>query len=192
MVNALAGRISPDKRPDRTLLLRVLPASHLKFAAKVEHVDEAYFGEVNAPLLEETEIECVGEIKRAPRLSFSVERPDCFSDRLAGALRTGHDRGHGVRNASACLRCGSVLEIVEDRLTGRIVSNLDEAVQAIPELLVRNVSPHCAWHRTTWSFTAASSAGTLRRKSGFRLLPPRRRRPERERIVAKRVCGTNP
>jgi len=32
-------------------------------------------------------------------------------------------------------RCGSVPEIVEDRLTGRIVSSIEEAVQAVPELL---------------------------------------------------------
>jgi hypothetical protein len=32
-------------------------------------------------------------------------------------------------------RCGSVPEIVEDRLTGRIVGSIEEAVQAIPELL---------------------------------------------------------
>jgi glycosyltransferase involved in cell wall biosynthesis len=32
-------------------------------------------------------------------------------------------------------RCGSVPEIVEDRLTGRIVSSIEEAAQAIPELL---------------------------------------------------------
>ena len=31
--------------------------------------------------------------------------------------------------------CGSVPEIVEDKLTGRIVSSIEEAVQAIPELL---------------------------------------------------------
>ena len=38
-------------------------------------------------------------------------------------------------------RCGSVPEIVEDRLTGRIVSSIEEATQAIPELLAldRNV-----------------------------------------------------
>ena len=33
-------------------------------------------------------------------------------------------------------RCGSVPEIVEDGLTGRIVSSVDEAVQAVPELLL--------------------------------------------------------
>jgi len=32
-------------------------------------------------------------------------------------------------------RCGSVPEIVEDRLTGRIVGSIEEAAQAIPELL---------------------------------------------------------
>jgi hypothetical protein len=32
-------------------------------------------------------------------------------------------------------RCGSVPEIVEEKLTGRIVSSIEEAAQAIPELL---------------------------------------------------------
>ena len=57
-----------------------------------------------------------------------------LSDPLARAVRPGHDRSHGVRNAGSRLpqRLGS--EIIE-KVTGRIVSSMDEAMLALPEVI---------------------------------------------------------
>ena len=113
-----------------------------------------------APLLEGTEIEFVGEINetakteflgQAAGLLFPIDWPEPFGLVMLEAMACG--------TPVLAFRCGSVPEIVEDRLTGRIVSSIEEAAQAVPELLAldRNAirarfehrSPRSAWHRIT-------------------------------------------
>jgi glycosyltransferase involved in cell wall biosynthesis len=84
------------------------------------------------------------------RRLFPIDWPEPFGLVMIEAMACG--------TPVLAFRCGSVPEIVEDGLTGRIVSSVDEAVQAIPELLAldrkvirtrfENGSPHVAWHRT--------------------------------------------
>ena len=99
-------------------------------------MDEGFFREVIAPLLNGTEIEFVGEINesaktrvlgRAAGLLFPIDWPEPFGLVMIEAMACG--------TPVLAFRCGSVPEIVEDRLTGRIVSSIEEAAQAIPELL---------------------------------------------------------
>src|SRR5438105_1239688 len=59
---AFLGRISPEKRPDRAIALARAAGIPLKIAAKVDKVDEAYFRERIAPLLDHPDIEYIGEI----------------------------------------------------------------------------------------------------------------------------------
>jgi hypothetical protein len=100
---AFPGRISPEKRPDRAIAIARAAGVPLKIAAKVDKVDEAYFQEVIAPLLNGTDVDLVGEInERQDRVSRPGDRI-AFSHRLARAVRAGHDRGHGLRHAGACL-----------------------------------------------------------------------------------------
>jgi hypothetical protein len=105
-------------------------------------VDEAYFRETIAPLLEGAEIEFVGEINesakteflgRAAGLLFPIDWPEPFGLVMIEAMACG--------TPVLAFRDGSVPEIVEDGLTGRIVSSIEEAAQAIPELLAldRNI-----------------------------------------------------
>ena len=133
---AFLGRISPEKRPDRAIAIARAAGLPLKIAAKVDKVDEVYFREVIAPLLEGAEIEFVGEINdnaktdflgRAAGLLFPIDWPEPFGLVMIEAMACG--------TPVLAFRRGSVPEIVEDRLTGRIVSSTEEAVQAIPELL---------------------------------------------------------
>ncbi|QQO18703.1 glycosyltransferase family 4 protein [Bradyrhizobium diazoefficiens] len=133
---AFLGRISPEKRPDRAIAIARAAGLPLKIAAKVDKADQAYFRDVIAPMLNEPGIEFIGEINesakseflgQAAALLFPIDWPEPF--------------GLVVIEAMACatpvlaFRCGSVPEIVDDGLTGRIVSDLDEAVRAIPGLL---------------------------------------------------------
>jgi glycosyltransferase involved in cell wall biosynthesis len=67
---AFLGRISPEKRPDRAIAIARAAGLPLKIAAKVDKVDDAYFREVIAPLLEGTEIEFVGEINESAKTEF--------------------------------------------------------------------------------------------------------------------------
>ena len=133
---AFLGRISPEKRPDRAIAIARAAGLPLKIAAKIDKVDEGFFREVIAPLVDGTEIEFVGEINesakteflgRAAGLLFPIDWPEPFGLVMIEAMACG--------TPVLAFRCGSVPEIVEDRLTGRIVSSLEEAAQAIPELL---------------------------------------------------------
>jgi glycosyltransferase involved in cell wall biosynthesis len=136
---AFLGRISPEKRPDRAIAIARAAGLPLKMAAKIDKVDEAYFHDVIAPQLDGREIEFVGEINerakteflgQAAGLLFPIDWPEPFGLVVIEAMACG--------TPVLAFRCGSVPEIVEDGLTGRIVSSVHEAVQAIPELLRLN------------------------------------------------------
>jgi glycosyltransferase involved in cell wall biosynthesis len=133
---AFLGRISPEKRPDRAIAIARAAGLPLKIAAKVDKVDESYFREVIVPLLEGAEVEFVGEINesaktdflgRAAGLLFPIDWPEPFGLVMIEAMACG--------TPVLAFRCGSVPEIIEDNSTGRIVSSIEGAVQAIPELL---------------------------------------------------------
>ncbi|QIG98127.1 glycosyltransferase family 4 protein [Bradyrhizobium sp. 6(2017)] len=133
---AFLGRISPEKRPDRAIQIARAARLPLKIAAKVDKADEAYFRDFIAPMLDGGGIEFIGEINdntkseflgRAAGLLFPIDWPEPFGLVMIEAMACG--------TPVLAFRCGSVPEIVEDRLTGRIVSDVDEAVRAIPELL---------------------------------------------------------
>jgi glycosyltransferase involved in cell wall biosynthesis len=133
---AFLGRISPEKRPDRAIAIARAAGLPLKIAAKIDKVDEGFFREVVAPLLTGSEIEFVGEINESAKteflggaagLLFPIDWPEPFGLVMIEAMACG--------TPVLAFRCGSVPEIVEDRLTGRVVSSVEEAAQAIPELL---------------------------------------------------------
>jgi glycosyltransferase involved in cell wall biosynthesis len=133
---AFLGRIAPEKRPDRAIAIARATGLPLKIAAKVDKVDEAYFREVIAPMLDGPGVEFIGEISegekseflgQAAALLFPVDWPEPF--------------GLVMIEAMACctpviaFRCGSVPEVIDDGQSGRIVSSVEEAVQAIPDVL---------------------------------------------------------
>ena len=101
---AFIGRISPEKRPDRAIRLAQALGIPLKIAAKVDKVDDAYFREKIAPLLDQPGIEFIGEINdrakteflgQARALLFPIDWPEPF-----GLV---DDRGHGLWHACARL-----------------------------------------------------------------------------------------
>jgi glycosyltransferase involved in cell wall biosynthesis len=133
---AFLGRIAPEKRPDRAIAIARATGLPLKIAAKVDKVDEAYFREVIAPLLDGPGVEFIGEINegekteflgQAAALLFPVDWPEPFGLVMIEAMACG--------TPVLAFRCGSVPEIIDEGQTGRIVSSLEEAVQAIPDML---------------------------------------------------------
>jgi glycosyltransferase involved in cell wall biosynthesis len=133
---AFLGRISPEKRPDRAIAIARQAGLPLKIAAKVDKADDAYFRDVIAPMLEGPGIEFIGEINenakseflgQAAGLLFPIDWPEPFGLVMIEAMACG--------TPVLAFRCGSVTEIVEEGVTGRIVSDVDEAVRAIPGLL---------------------------------------------------------
>ncbi len=109
----------------------------LRIAAKAEKVNEGcYFREVIAPLLQEPGVEFIGEIDEgtkteflghAAALLFPIDWPEPFGLVMIEAMACG--------TPVLAFACGSVPEIIEDGLTGRIASTMDEAVRAIPGVL---------------------------------------------------------
>jgi glycosyltransferase involved in cell wall biosynthesis len=132
---AFLGRISPEKRPDRAIAIARRTGIPLKIAAKVDNADRAYFRDEIEPLLADPLIEFVGEIDdgrkaaflgNAMALLFPIDWPEPFGLVMIEAMACG--------TPVVAWDCGSVSEVVDDGVTGRIVRSEDEAVAAITEV----------------------------------------------------------
>lgn len=133
---AFLGRISPEKRPDRAILIARALGLPLKIAAKVDQVDNTYFRTQIAPLLEGPGVEFVGEINEqqkaqflgdADALLFPVDWPEPFGLSMIEAMACG--------TPVLAFRCGSVPEIIEEGVTGMIVETMEEAVATLPHVI---------------------------------------------------------
>jgi glycosyltransferase involved in cell wall biosynthesis len=133
---AFLGRISPEKRPDRAIEIAQTVGLPLKIAAKVDDVDAAYFRDKIEPMLGVPGIEFIGEINDAGKneflgnasaLLFPIDWPEPFGLVMIEAMACG--------TPVLASRRGSVPEIVDDGVTGRIVDSMDEAVAALPQVL---------------------------------------------------------
>jgi glycosyltransferase involved in cell wall biosynthesis len=83
----------------------------------------------------------------AAALLFPIDWPEPF----------GHDRSDGMRTPVLAFRCGSVPEIVEDGVTGKVVESEDEALAALPEVL--SYDRRAVRERFQERFTATRMAG---------------------------------
>src|SRR6478736_1139547 len=131
---AFLGRISPEKRPDRAIEIARASGIPLKLAAKIDKVDESYFREVIAPLLNGDGVEFVGEINERSKtkflrdalaLLFPIDWPEPFGLVMIEAMACG--------TPVLAFRHGSVPEIIDPGVTGVVVDGMDEAVQALPQ-----------------------------------------------------------
>jgi glycosyltransferase involved in cell wall biosynthesis len=134
---AFLGRLSPEKRPDLAIAIARAVGMPLKIAAKADPVNEGcYFREVVLPLLKGPGVEFIGEIDerakteflgRAAALLFPVDWPEPFGLVMIEAMACG--------TPVLAFPCGAVPEIIDDGLTGRIASTMEEAVHALPQVL---------------------------------------------------------
>ena len=133
---AFLGRISPEKRPDRAIRIARAAGIPLKIAAKVDKVDEDYFRNDILPLIDGPGVEFVGEINErektkflgeAAALLFPVDWPEPFGLVMIEAMACG--------TPVLAFRCGSVPEVIEDGVTGKVVASEEEAVAALPAIL---------------------------------------------------------
>ena len=133
---AFLGRISPEKRADRAIRIARAAGIPLKIAAKVDKVDEDYFRNDILPLIEGPAVEFIGEINErektkflgeAAALLFPVDWPEPFGLVMIEAMACG--------TPVLAFRCGSVPEVIEDGVTGKVVNSEEEAIAALPAVL---------------------------------------------------------
>ncbi len=154
---AFLGRISPEKRPDRAIAIARTLGIPIKIAAKVDKVDEAYFREAIAPLLDQPGVEYIGEIDerskseflgQARALLFPIDWPEPFGLSMIEAMACG--------TPVLAFRCGSVPEIIDPGVTGLIVDTVEEAVRRLPQVLA--LDRHAVRRRFEERFTATRMA----------------------------------
>jgi glycosyltransferase involved in cell wall biosynthesis len=128
---AFLGRISPEKRVDRAVEIARRAGLPLRVAAKIDETDRSYFEREIAPLFELPFVEYIGEIGEAEKQAF-----------LGGArallfpIDWNEPFGLVMIEAMACgtpviaWPGGSVAEVMDHGVTGFIVEEIDEAVEA--------------------------------------------------------------
>jgi glycosyltransferase involved in cell wall biosynthesis len=133
---AFLGRISAEKRPDRAIRIARAAGIPVKIAAKVDKVDEDYFRNDILPLIDGPGVEFIGEINErektkflgeAAALLFPVDWPEPFGLVMIEAMACG--------TPVLAFRCGSVAEVIENGITGKVVNSELEAIAALPEIL---------------------------------------------------------
>jgi glycosyltransferase involved in cell wall biosynthesis len=132
---AFLGRICPEKCPDRAIEIARRTGIPLKMAAKVDRVDVEYHETVIRPLIDGRLVEHIGEIGDAEKADFlsgaqalllPIDWPEPFGLVMIEAMACG--------TPVIAFNAGSVPEIIEDGVTGFVVSNTAEACQAVARL----------------------------------------------------------
>jgi glycosyltransferase involved in cell wall biosynthesis len=129
---AFLGRISPEKRPDVAIRIARQAGLPLRIAAKVDAVDTAYFENVVKPLLDDPLISFIGEIAdedkshflgSARALLFPIDWPEPFGLVMIEAMACG--------TPVIAWNRGSVAEVIEPGVTGFVVDNEAQALEAL-------------------------------------------------------------
>jgi glycosyltransferase involved in cell wall biosynthesis len=159
---AFLGRFTPEKGAHVAIRLAQKAQLPLRIAAKIPRQQSHYFKERIEPLLDGAQIEFVGEVNERQKqdflgnaiaVLFPIDWPEPFGLVMIEAMACG--------TPIIAWRRGSVPEIIEDGVTGFIVENEEEAIEAIervPDLDRRRV--RAAFERR---FTARQMAECYRR-----------------------------
>jgi glycosyltransferase involved in cell wall biosynthesis len=136
---AFLGRASPEKRVDRAIEIAKRVGMPLRIAAKVDRADRRYFKREIEPLLNDPHIEWLGEISDKDKdaflgnsyaLLFPIDWPEPFGLVMIEAMACG--------TPVVAYEGGSVSEVMEDGVTGFIVKDIEQAVEAVDR--VRDLS----------------------------------------------------
>ncbi|HUF22463.1 MAG TPA: glycosyltransferase family 4 protein [Burkholderiales bacterium] len=132
---AFLGRVSPEKRLDRAIEIASMAKRELVIAAKVDRADHEYFETCIKPLLDRPNVRFVGEVGDAGKvellggavaLLFPIDWPEPFGLAMIEAMACG--------TPVIGWNCGSVPEIIDDGVTGRIVESMEGAIAAVNEV----------------------------------------------------------
>ncbi len=129
---AFLGRISHEKQPDKAIQLAHRAGSKIKLAGTIHPPDRSYFQEQVEPLLDHPDVTFVGKVSDAEKsdflgnakaMLFPINWPEPFGLVMIEALACG--------TPVIAWNSGSVPEIIEHGVTGFIVNNDDEAIEAL-------------------------------------------------------------
>jgi len=172
---AFLGRISPEKRPDRAIEIATRAGMPLRIAAKVDAADARYFEQEIRPLLDNPLVDFVGEIGDADKaaflggaraLLFPIDWPEPFGLVMIEAMACG--------TPVIGWRCGSVPEVIEHGVSGLIVEDEAQAVEAVHAAgaLDRRRVRQAFEKRFSAQVMASAYVEQYARLSGGRVLPP--------------------
>jgi len=129
---AFLGRASPEKRVDRAIEIAKQAGMPLKIAAKVDPADRRYFKREIEPLLNDPHVEWLGEINdkdkdqflgNAYALLFPIDWPEPFGLVMIESMACG--------TPVIAFANGSVAEVMDSGVTGFVVNEIEEAVDAV-------------------------------------------------------------
>jgi glycosyltransferase involved in cell wall biosynthesis len=132
---AFLGRISPEKRVDRAIEIARRAGMPLKIAAKIDAADREYYESVIKPLMEDPNVEFIGEIGEHEKAEFlgnayaylfPIDWPEPFGLTMIEAMACG--------TPTIAFHCGSVPEVMQEGVTGFIVDDMDQAVAAVDKI----------------------------------------------------------
>jgi glycosyltransferase involved in cell wall biosynthesis len=130
---AFLGRIAREKRVDRAIQIATEAGVPLKIAAKVDPSDREYYESEIKPLLSHPLVEYVGEISEAEKARFlgeayaqlfPIDWPEPFGLCMIEAMACG--------TPTIAFRNGSVPEVLVNGVTGFIVDDVADAIEAVP------------------------------------------------------------
>lgn len=128
---AFVGRVSQEKRLDRAIHIAEQCDRLLVVAAKIDKMDEGFFEQSLRPLFHKPGVRYIGEVGQAEKrellenaraLLFPVDWPEPFGLVMIEALACG--------TPVLAWRNGAIPEVLDDGVTGYVVSDMDEAVRA--------------------------------------------------------------
>jgi glycosyltransferase involved in cell wall biosynthesis len=130
---AVLGRISPEKGIDKAIRISGRAGMKLKIAAKVDVADKEYYETEIRPLIEANpHVEFIGEINDqqkpaflsgAHALLFPIDWPEPFGLVMIESMACG--------TPVIAYPCGSVPEVIDEGVSGFIVTGEDAAVAAL-------------------------------------------------------------
>lgn len=132
---AFLGRTSREKGLDEAIAIAQQAGMPLKIGAKVDNADLEYFEGHIKPLIQQSDIEFLGEIGfpeknellgGAAALLFPIRWPEPFGIVMIEAMACG--------TPVIAYSQGSVPEVLEDGVTGRLTADIDGATKAVAEI----------------------------------------------------------
>ena len=140
---AFLGRLAPEKGPEPAIRIARAANMQLRIAAKIPHGERGYFADRLQPIIDGNQTRLIGEVGdaskqkflgRAAALLFPIDWPEPFGLVMIEAMACG--------TPVIAFRRGSVPEVIEHGVSGFIVEDEAEAIQAVqrlPELDRREV-----------------------------------------------------